>query len=77
MSYKEEKKYPYPCQCCGAKNEVDEEGMYSICTVCGWEDDGYQRRHPDDTGANGHLTLNQARKKWAAGETLFDNHPHP
>lgn len=77
MSYKTPDKFPYPCPCCGAPNEIDEEGLYEICLVCGWEDDGYQRKFPDDTGANGKLTLNQARKLWAEGKTLFPNHPNP
>ena len=58
-------------------NDIDAEGLYEICLVCGWEDDGYPRKFPDDIGANGKLTLNQARKLWAEGKTLFPNHPNP
>ena len=77
MSSKSIYEFPYPCPCCGSQNEVDYEGGYSICSVCGWEDDRYQRRYPDETGANGKLTLNQARKMWKNGETLKPWRPHP
>ena len=67
----------FPCPCCGMPNQLEEEGGYEICLVCGWEDDEIQRDEPDyDYGANGSISLNEARKKWAAGETLCPNHPN-
>ena len=56
----------FDCPCCGAKGTIDEhyEGDFGICTVCGWEDDGIQKDDPNETGANGYLTLNEARKMW-------------
>ena len=68
----------FSCPCCGSENQLEEEGMYEICSVCGWEDDELQRDDPDyDVGANGAISLNQARKMWAEGKTLFPNHPNP
>lgn len=69
----------YDCPCCMTKQTVEEmeKGGYGICLVCGWEDDGVQRREPDETGANGKWTLNAARKAWKEGKTLFPNHPNP
>ena len=68
----------FPCPCCGTPNQLEEEGGYEICRVCGWEDGDVQRDEPDfNVGPNGDLSLNEARKKWAAGETLFSNHPNP
>lgn len=43
----------YTCPCCGYKT-LDEEppDTYDICEICFWEDDGYQYKYPDETGAN-------------------------
>ncbi len=71
----DEKKYP--CPVCGALTLSEPDRSYDICTVCGWEEDGYQKDYPDDTGPNDEWTLNAAKKAWAAGETLFANHPNP
>ena len=39
--------------------------MYEICDVCGWEDDFVQADDPDYVGgANGDISLNQAREQW-------------
>lgn len=78
MSYKTPQEYPYPCPLCGAPNQVSEKDgdSFDICEICGWEDDNYQIRHPDETGAN-NLTFSEARKLWAEGKTLFPNHPNP
>lgn len=67
----------FPCPCCGAQNQVDEEGGYDICQICGWEDDRYQRNFPDETGANGKLTLSEARRIWAAGKSIKEWCPNP
>ena len=71
----DEKKYP--CPICGALTLSEPDRSCDICTVCGWEEDGYQQDYPDETGPNGKWTLNEAKKAWAAGETLFANHPNP
>jgi hypothetical protein len=53
---------------------LEEEGMYGTCATCGWEDDGYQRRYPDDNGAN-MLSLNQAKEMLSRGESIYDGFP--
>lgn len=45
------------CDCCGAYTI---EEPHDICPFCGWEDDPYQRTHPDKEGANT-VTLIEAR----------------
>lgn len=57
------------CPCCG-QFEYEEVNGYEVCEVCGWEDDPYQFENPDETGAN-HISLNEHRKKWQAGEIKF------
>ncbi len=57
------------CPCCG-QFEFEEVNGYEVCEVCGWEDDPYQFENPDKTGAN-HISLNEYRKKWQAGEIKF------
>lgn len=52
-------------------------GGFGICEICGWEEDGLQQRYPDELGPNKDWTLNEARKAWAAGETLFESYPNP
>lgn len=65
------------CPVCGTPNQLDGEGTNDTCTVCGWEDDWYQREHPDEPWANGERTLNGARKAWKNGETLYVQFPNP
>ena len=79
MSYKTPEEFPYPCPLCGASHQVSEKdsNSFDICEVCGWEDDGFQLRHPDDTGANLEWTFNAAKKAWENGETLFEDFPNP
>ena len=64
------------CPICGTE-AFDYFGSYDNCTLCGWEDDWYQVKFPDKTGANGKWTLNAAKKAWAEGKTLFRMCPHP
>jgi len=57
---------------------LDGEGTDDTCNVCGWEDSGFQRDHPDDDlGPNGKWTMNEARKAWKAGKTIFHEYPNP
>lgn len=74
MRYKTLEEYPYPCPLCGAPHQVSEKDgdSFDICEICGWEDDGYQISHPDETGAN-NLTFSEAKK---CGKNLFPNHPN-
>lgn len=56
-----------PCPCCGCLT-FSGRGMYDICPVCFWEDEGtYHDRNPDEpSGANHGLTLTVARANYAA-----------
>lgn len=67
----------FPCPICGTRYLEEQFGSFEICPVCGWEEDGYQQRHPDETGPNKHWTLNEAKKAWECGKTLFADRPHP
>lgn len=56
---------PYNCPCCGCLT-LSERGMYDICPVCFWEDDG-QDEHDAEVvrgGPNGSLSLAQARENY-------------
>lgn len=70
-------KIKYPCPVCGEMFLDEPMWSFDLCPVCGWQEDGHQQLHPDDTGPNGKWTLNDARKAWANGETLFKRHPNP
>lgn len=51
------------CPVC-KKHTFKENDCFEICPVCGWEDDGLQRKYPDyPEGANG-MSLNERRKRW-------------
>jgi hypothetical protein len=69
-------KYPQnrACPCCGKENMLCELD-YDICRNCGWEDDPLQRDDPDYTGANGYLTLNEAKKMLAEGKKIYEGFP--
>ena len=54
----------HKCPVCG-EYEFDEEDSYDICEVCGWEDDGFQERHPDYEGGANHMSLNQAKEAYS------------
>lgn len=53
-----------PCQVCG-NFTLSNHGLYEICYVCFWEDDGLYT-NPDEVwgGPNGNLSLTQARKNF-------------
>ncbi len=70
-------KEKYPCPVCGNKYLDEKYGSFEICQICGWEEDGYQQRHPDEIGANGKWTLNEARKAWSDGKTIKEYAPNP
>jgi hypothetical protein len=57
---------PHICPCCGYLT-LGEHGVYEICDVCCWEDDG-QNDHDADSargGPNRSLSLTQARANFA------------
>ncbi|MEU6265710.1 CPCC family cysteine-rich protein [Saccharopolyspora shandongensis] len=58
---------PHPCPCCGFVT-LPERGIFEICSVCFWEDDG-QDDHDADLvrgGPNGSLSLTEARRNFRA-----------
>ncbi|SNT30419.1 Cysteine-rich CPCC [Asanoa hainanensis] len=54
---------PYACPCCGYLT-LDERGMYEICPVCFWDDDGQDDHDADRIrgGPNRGLSLTMARE---------------
>jgi hypothetical protein len=58
---------PYQCPCCGYLT-LAERGLYEICTVCFWEDDGQDDHDADRVrgGPNGRLSLTEARRNFHA-----------
>ncbi|MBQ7798347.1 MAG: hypothetical protein IJ371_04420 [Clostridia bacterium] len=52
---------PYKCKLCGMGNIPD---IHSICTYCGWEDDGLQNDKHDYFGGANQMSLNQYRQFW-------------
>ena len=65
-----------PCPVCG-EIQLEEEGEFEICTVCGWEDDCVSREHPDGLSAHPKYSLNEARAAWERGETIWPRFPNP
>jgi cold shock CspA family protein len=51
------------CPVCGAA-VVGQPGDYDICDACSWEDDPSQLDDPSSSGANGAVTLSEARTTW-------------
>lgn len=51
------------CPVCG-EHHFEGVGFDEICPVCDWEDDGYQRRYPDEDGCANLISLNEARRRW-------------
>ncbi len=58
-----ERKKVHRCPCCGFRT-LSERGMYEICPVCFWEDDGQDDRDAEIVrgGPNYELSLTQARQ---------------
>ncbi|MBQ8590766.1 MAG: hydrolase [Firmicutes bacterium] len=58
-----EEKRKYACVCCGELT-MDEQppGTYQICPVCGWEDDKFQFKNPDERGGANCLSLNESKE---------------
>ena len=63
MSMKETK---IKCPCCGWTT-VDE---YGICDVCGWANDPHQLDDHDYKGDANQMSLNEAKKAFAAGKQI-------
>lgn len=56
---------PYRCPCCGFIT-LAERGVFEICTVCRWEDDGQDEHDASEVhgGLNRSLSLRQARRNF-------------
>jgi len=55
----------YSCPCCRYKT-LEERGVYDICQICFWEDDGQDDHDADDVrgGPNYSLSLTEARRNY-------------
>lgn len=61
----EEKRYR--CLCCACFTLGEEPpGTFTVCPVCGWEDDAFQGKHPDFAGGANGVSLNTARRNFRA-----------
>jgi len=52
-----------PCPCCGFLGIEGEYGSYTICGVCGWEDDGVQLANPTSGGGANSESLAEVQAK--------------
>lgn len=57
----------YPCPCCGLPT-IDEPGIYDICAVCWWEDDGHDGESPYSPNR---VSLARARANFRANLSMF------
>jgi hypothetical protein len=55
----------YPCPCCGYPT-LSGRGIYEICDLCNWEDDGQEDPRADEVwgGPNGSYSLTEARENF-------------
>jgi hypothetical protein len=70
---------PHACPCC-REPTLDGRGMYEICPVCGWEDDGQDDQDAEDIrgGPNGPISLAEARRHYEVQRARQDRkHPRP
>ena len=44
---------------------------FEICDICGWQNDRYQLRHPDEGGCANNMSLNEAREAYKRGEKVY------
>jgi hypothetical protein len=58
-----------PCACCGVKT-IPEGSNHYVCKICGWTDDEIQNSNPDYVQGINKISLNDAKKSWAKGETV-------
>jgi hypothetical protein len=62
------------CRCCGvAVFDAPCCGDYSICPVCGWEDDPVQFDDPTYPGGANRLSLNMAREEFSRAKSKADS----
>lgn len=51
------------CPCCGFYTLNEKEPKYDICPVCFWENDPFQTKNPNETGAN-NVNLTEGRDNY-------------
>ena len=68
----------YACPVCG-EFEFTYAGRFEICPVCGWADNLFQLRNPNEEDSANCMSLNQARRAYARGlvQLIKDNEPYP
>jgi hypothetical protein len=55
----------YQCPCCACWTLSQQPpGTFTVCPVCGWEDDAFQAKHPDFANGTNAVSLNTARKNF-------------
>lgn len=72
---------PLRCPCCGFKT-LTARGVFEVCEVCFWEDDGQDNHNADLVrgGPNGNLSLASARQNYhefGACDRQFVEHVRP
>lgn len=61
----------HDCPVCGAKNVFEEYNSMEYCPVCNWGNDAVQNEEPDYSGGENRMSLNQAKKAFAAGNPIY------
>ena len=65
----------HKCPLCG-QYEFNQYNSMEFCPICGWFDDALYENDPDYHGGLYTISLNNARKLWESGETVFENYPN-
>ena len=62
------------CPCCGYPT-LEERGIFEICNLCNWEDDGQNDSYLDEVwgGPNGDYSLTEARKNFKVNLIMYRN----
>lgn len=57
----------FECPCCGCRTIAEEPpGTFEVCPVCDWEDDAVQAVDPTYAGGANRVSLDVARRNFAA-----------
>lgn len=51
------------CKCCG-KYELDNNSLFEVCPICGWESDPVQENDPNYSGGANKKSLNEYKKEY-------------
>ena len=55
------------CPCCG-KVEVE---PFCICSICGWQNDTYQKNNPKAKKCANRMSLEEAKQAYAEGRKVY------